>query len=81
MIAAGRVTLVGTGVRIRPGVVGAVKWLNVPRPMNDSHRFPYLAGRRRVIIVLLGLATPLVDDFTAASDSDFFFRHDRGFYT
>lgn len=81
MIAASRVTLVRTGVRVRPGVVGTVEWLNVPRPMDDSHRFPYFAGRRRVIIVLLGLTTSLVNDFTATSDSDFFLRHDRRFYT
>lgn len=81
MIAASCVTLVGTGVRVRPGVVGTIKWLNVPRPMDNSHRFPYFAGRRRVIIVLLGLATSLVNDFTATGDSDFFLRHDRRFYT
>lgn len=79
VIAAG-VTLIGTGVRIWPGVVRAVERLDVPRPMDDSHRLPYLTGRRRVIIVLLGLATSLVDDLTAACDCDFFLRHDGRFH-
>lgn len=80
MITAGRVTLIGTGVRVRPGIVGAVERLNVPRPMDDSHRFPYLAGRRRVIIVFFGLATPLINDLTATSDGDLFLRHDGRFH-
>jgi len=80
MIAASRVTLVGTGVRVWPGVVGAVEWLNVSRSMDDSHRLPYFTGRRRIIIVLLGLATSLVNNFTATSDGDLFLRHNRRFY-
>lgn len=81
VIATGSVTLIGTGIRIWPGVIGTVKGLDVSCSMNDSHWFPYLAGRRRVIIVLLGLATSLIDDLTATSYGNFFLRHDGRFYT
>lgn len=76
----GRVALIRAGVRVWPGIVRTVERLDVTRPMDDSHRFPYLAGRRRVIIVLLGLATSLVDDLTTTRDGDLFLRHDRRFH-
>lgn len=80
VIAAGRITLIGTGIRIWSRIVRAVKRFNIPRSMDDSHRLPYLTSRRRIIIVLLGLATSLVDDLTAARDCDFFLRHDGRFH-
>lgn len=79
----GRVTLIGAGVRVRPRVVRAVERLVdvvVTRPMDDAHRLPYLAGGRGVIIVLLGLAAPLVDHLAAARHGDVLLRHHRRFH-
>lgn len=76
----GGVTLVRAGVRVRPGLVRAVEGLDVSWPMDDSHRLPYLAGRRGVVIVFLGLAAPLVDDLSASRYGHLLLRHDGRLY-
>lgn len=78
MIAArvGRVTLVGARVRIRPGLVRAVERFDVARPVHDSHRLPYLARRRGVVIVFLRLAAPLVHHLPAPRHGHLLLRHD-----
>ena len=72
----GRVTLVGARVRIRPGLVRAVERFDVARPVHDSHRLPYLARRRGVVIVFLRLAAPLVHHLPAPRDGHLLLRHD-----
>lgn len=76
----GRVTLIGARVRIRPGLVRTVERFDVSRPMDDSHRLPYLAGRRSVVIIFLGLAAPLVDDLSAPRHGHLLLRHDGRLY-
>ena len=76
----GGVTLVGARVRVWPRVVRAVERFDVSRPVHDPHGLPYLAGRRGVIIVLLGLAAPLVHHLSTARHRHLFLRHDRRLY-
>lgn len=76
----GGVTLIGARVRIRPGLVRAVERLDVPRPVHDSHRLPYLAGRRGVVIVFLRLAASLVHDLSAPRHGHLLLRHDGRLY-
>lgn len=73
----GGVTLVGARVRIRPGLVRAVERFDVARPVHDSHRLPYLARRRGVVIVFLRLAAPLVHHLSAPRHGHLLLRHDR----
>lgn len=83
-VVAARVALIGARVRVGPRVVRAVEWLAgvmlrlVTRTLHDANGLPDLAGRRRVAVVLLGLAATLVDDLAVAGDCHLLFRDDRG---